>query len=223
MPARVVDEIELIVEEIRHGGGAPPPPPPDRRDGGDAGDSRRRSAQPSGRRHQTAIVLAIASILMFFFTLAGAFLVRRTGNDWVAVRLPWLIWVNTLVLLASSATLELSVRRLRAGGLTGFEALWKATTGLGLLFIAGQLVVWRNLAASGVYVASNPGSSFFYIFTAAHAVHLVGGIAALLYVLFRKRDTAKLSRSTAVQITSYYWHFMGALWIFLLALLYFGK
>jgi cytochrome c oxidase subunit 3 len=223
MPARAVEEIELIIEEIRRGGGAPPPPPPDRRDGGDGGDSRRRSSQPTGRRHQTAIVLAMASILMFFFTLAGAFLVRRTGNDWVAVRLPWLVWVNTLLLLASSAALELAVRRFRAGDLSGFESLWKATTGMGLLFIAGQLVVWRNLAASGVYVASNPGSSFFYIFTAAHAVHLLGGIAALLYVFFFKRDTANLSRSTAVQITSYYWHFMGTLWIFLLALLYFGK
>jgi cytochrome c oxidase subunit 3 len=222
MATYVVDEIELIIEDFRDGGGGNPPPP-QRRDGGDSGDSRRPAAQPSGRRHQTAIVLGIASILMFFFTLAGAFLVRRTGNDWVAVRLPPLIWLNTLVLLASSVTLEFARRRLAAGDLTGFGSFWRATTGLGLVFIAGQLVVWRNLAASGVYVASNPGSSFFYIFTAAHAVHLVGGIAALTYVLFRRRYTTRLPRSTAVQITSYYWHFMGALWIFVLGLLYFGK
>ena len=204
MPTHVIDEIELIIEDVR-GGGEGHPPPPDPRDGGDSGDSRQPAAQPSGGRHQTALILGIASILMFFFTLAGAFLVRRTGNDWVAVRLPPLIWLNTMVLLA------------------GFGNFWKATTSLGLFFIAGQLVVWRNLAASGVYVASNPGSSFFYIFTAAHAVHLVGGIAALTYVLFRSHSTTRLPHSTAVQIASYYWHFMGALWIFLLALLYFGK
>jgi cytochrome c oxidase subunit 3 len=222
MPTHVIDEIELIIEDVR-GGGEGHPPPPDPRDGGDSGDSRQPAAQPSGGRHQTALILGIASILMFFFTLAGAFLVRRTGNDWVAVRLPPLIWLNTMVLLASSITLELARHRLAAGDLAGFGNFWKATTSLGLFFIAGQLVVWRNLAASGVYVASNPGSSFFYIFTAAHAVHLVGGIAALTYVLFRSHSTTRLPHSTAVQIASYYWHFMGALWIFLLALLYFGK
>jgi cytochrome c oxidase subunit 3 len=222
MSTHLVDEIELIIEDVRGGGGGNPPPP-HRRDGGDGGDSRRPAAQPSGRRHQTAVILAIASILMFFFTLAGAFLVRRTGNDWVAVRLPPLIWLNTLVLLGSSATLELARRRFAAGDLAGFGSLWKATTALGLVFLGGQLVVWRNLAASGVYIASNPGSSFFYIFTVAHAVHVIGGIAALAYVLFRRQFTTRLPGSIAVQITSYYWHFMGVLWIFLLALLYFGK
>lgn len=222
MPTHVIDEIELIIEDIRGGGGGNPPPP-ERHDDGDGGDSRRPAAQPSGGRHQTAIILGIASIVMFFFTLAGAFLVRRTGNDWVAVRLPPLIWLNTLVLFASSVTLEFARRRLASGDLAGFGSLWRATTALGLVFIGGQLAVWRNLAASGVYVASNPGSSFFYIFTAAHAVHIVGGIAALTYVLFRRRYTTRLPRSIAVQITSYYWHFMGVLWIFVLGLLYLGK
>ncbi len=74
-----------------------------------------------------------------------------------------------------------------------------------------------------LYIASNQASSFFYIFTGAHAVHLLGGVAALLFVSFRKFEKTKISLPAAAEITSYYWHFMDGLWIFLLALLYLGK
>ena len=77
--------------------------------------------------------------------------------------------------------------------------------------------------AQGIYIASNQASSFFYIFTGAHAVHLLGGVCALLYVLVRKFKETTVSRSTAAEVASYYWHFMDGLWIFLLALLYLGK
>jgi cytochrome c oxidase subunit 3 len=220
----ITEEIELIIEDIGGGRGGNPPPP-DRRDGGGDEPSRRPAAQPSGRRYQTAIFLGMASILMFFFALAGAFLVRKTGNDWVAVRLPPLVWLNSLVLLASGTAVELARRRLDSGDAGGFRIRWGIATTLGLLFVAGQMIVWRNLAISGVYLAGNPAGSFFYIFTVAHAIHLVGGIAALIYVFFRTggRNTATSRHATAVQITSYYWHFMDGLWIFLLGLLYFGK
>jgi cytochrome c oxidase subunit 3 len=101
--------------------------------------------------------------------------------------------------------------------------LWRATTVLGILFLGGQIVAWLQLVASGLYIASNQATSFFYIFTAAHAVHLLGGIAALLYVALRDFEKGKISRQTAVKITSYYWHFMDGLWVFLLLLLYFGR
>jgi cytochrome c oxidase subunit 3 len=97
------------------------------------------------------------------------------------------------------------------------------TTVLGFLFVAGQLVAWRQLVAQGVYIASNQASSFFYIFTGAHAVHLLGGVGALVYVSARKFGEQGVSRSTAAEVASYYWHFMDGLWIFLLALLYLGK
>jgi cytochrome c oxidase subunit III len=101
--------------------------------------------------------------------------------------------------------------------------LWRITTALGILFLAGQLVAWRQLVAQGIYVAVNPASSFFYIFTAAHGLHIIGGVAALFYVLFRAFEKTNLSRTLAAEITSYYWHFMDGLWIFLLALLYAGS
>jgi len=85
------------------------------------------------------------------------------------------------------------------------------------------LVAWRILAGQGIYLATNPASSFFYIFTGAHALHLLGGVCALLYVAWRNFDQAKVSRGVAAEVASYYWHFMDALWLFLLALLYLGK
>jgi len=94
---------------------------------------------------------------------------------------------------------------------------------LGVLFVLGQFVAWRILAGQGIYLATNPASSFFYIFTGAHALHLLGGVCALLYVAWRKSDRARISLAVAAEVTSYYWHFMDALWLFLLALLYLGK
>jgi cytochrome c oxidase subunit 3 len=222
-------EIELIIEDIGGGGGRGKPPTGGD-DGGDSGpggpgsNKRPRPSPPSSRRYYTGMALAIVSILMFFMALASAFLVRRgTSLDWVPVHLPPVLLVNTLILLASSATLELARRRLTQSDLSGFRTLWSVTTALGLLFLLGQLIAWRQLVAAGVFIASNPASSFFYIFTGLHALHLFGGVGALYYVSLRKFEIAKVSRSVAAEVTSYYWHFMDALWIFLLALLYLGK
>ena len=219
-------EIELIIEDIGGGGGGEPPPGGDD-GGGDGGrddDKRRRKGSPSPKRYSTAITIGLVSILMFFMALASAFIVLRHVSDaWVTFHLPPILWANTLILLASSFTMEAARRRLETSDSSGFRKFWLLTTGLGLLFVAGQLVAWRQLVAQGIYIASNQASSFFYIFTGAHAVHLLGGVAALLYVALRKSDEARIPLATAAEITSYYWHFMDGLWIFLLALLFLGK
>jgi cytochrome c oxidase subunit 3 len=217
---------ELIVEDIGGGGGGPTPPPGGGDDGDGGGDdrNRRRKWTPSPKRYSTAIAIGIVSILMFFMALASAFIVLRRGSDlWVTVHLPRILWANTCVLLASSFTLESARRRLFLADASGFRKFWLATTALGFLFVAGQLIAWRQLVAQGVYIASNQASSFFYIFTGAHAVHLLGGVGALLFVAFGEFEKTKISLPAAAEITSYYWHFMDGLWIFLLALLYLGK
>jgi cytochrome c oxidase subunit 3 len=220
-------DIEIIVEDIGGGGGGPVPPPGGGDDGGGGDDDeshRRRDWPASPRRYSTAIALGLVAILMFFMALASAFIVLRRGSGvWVTVHLPTVVWANTVVLLASSFTLEVARRRLALADLRGFRKFWMVTTVLGFLFVAGQLVAWRQLAAQGVYIASNQGSSFFYIFTGAHAVHLLGGVGALVYVSARKFGEQEVSRSTAADVASYYWHFMDGLWIFLLALLSLGK
>jgi cytochrome c oxidase subunit 3 len=102
--------------------------------------------------------------------------------------------------------------------------MWRVTTALGVAFLVGQVVAWRELVQMGFYVGSNPSSSFFYVFTAAHAAHVIGGVLALFYVLFRNfsKTNGRLSLPVAAEVTSYYWHFMDGLWLFLLALLFFG-
>jgi len=216
-------EIELIIEDVGGGRGNPPPVGGDDGSGGD-NDNRGRKHPPSPKRYSTAIIIALVSILMFFMALASTFIVLRRGSDvWVSVHLPPILLANTLILLASSFTLEAARKRLALADSSGFRKFWLLTTGLGILFVAGQLVAWRQLVSQGVYIASNQASSFFYIFTGAHAVHLLGGVGALLYVSFRKSDQKRISLGTAAEIASYYWHFMDGLWVFLLALLYLGK
>jgi cytochrome c oxidase subunit III len=213
---------ELIVSDIGGGGRGNGPPPGG--DGGGDGDRGRRPRKPPQGRYSTAITLGMISILVFFLGLGTAFLaLRGVSETWVPVHLPKILWLNTAILLASSYTLEKASQRLLKTDFSGFRKLWRATTILGILFLAGQLVAWLQLVASGVYIASNQATSFFYIFTAAHAVHLLGGISALLYVAMRDFEKGKISRNTAVKITSYYWHFMDGLWVFLLLLLYLGR
>jgi cytochrome c oxidase subunit 3 len=217
-------DVELIIEDSRGGGGGGQPPAGG--DGGDDGDDDKRPRKwfPAPRRYTTAIAIGIVSILMFFMALASAFIIlRRSSEVWVTVHLPRVLWANTLVLLGSSFTLERARSRLSLADSSGFRKLWSLTTVLGFLFVAGQLLAWRQLVAQGLYISSNQASSFFYIFTGAHAVHLLGGVTALLFVLLRNFEKSQISISTAAELTSYYWHFMDGLWIFLLALLYLGK
>jgi cytochrome c oxidase subunit 3 len=179
---------------------------------------------PSSRRYATAVGIVMVSIVMFFMAMASAYIyLRASSNRWMPLHLPWIVWINTAVLLLSSGVMELARRRLAVGDVRQFRRLWFVATILGVLFLFGQLAAWRQFVLEGFYVATNQGSSFFYIFTGLHGLHLLGGICALLYVAFRKFERAKVSRVVAAEVASYYWHFMDGLWIFLLALLYLGK
>ncbi len=214
-------DIEPVIGKGNGGGGGNTPPAGGNGSGDDG--KRGRKGQPSASKYYIGIAIAIVAILMFFMALASAFLIRKGTGGWVPVHIPGLLWVNTAILLASSATLEMARKRLTNSDASGFRNLWRVTTVLGVLFLAGQLIAWRILAGQGIYLATNPASSFFYIFTGAHALHLLGGVCALLYVAWRNFDQTKVSRVVAAEVVSYYWHFMDALWLFLLALLYLGK
>jgi cytochrome c oxidase subunit 3 len=221
MPGTTAQEIELIIE--KKDGGAGGNVPPARGTGGGDDDKKRPNRPVSPARYYTGMAIGIVSVLMFFMALASAFLVRRGGADWVPVRIPALLWLNTLVLIASSGTLEVARKRLAQSDVAGFKNFWLVTTILGVVFLLGQVVAWRVLVKQGIFLASNPASSFFYIFTGAHGLHLLGGVAALIYVARRNYRAGQVTRSVAAEVTSYYWHFMDALWLFLLALLYLGK
>jgi len=216
MPGTVIEDIE--VTHAGQGGGTGIPA------GGDDGGSGGGSPGVPQRAYFTAISLGLGAILMFFMALTSSYIVRKgLGGDWQPVRLPSILWFNTLVLLVSSGTIEFARRQLSAGEPAAFRRWWGITAALGGLFLLGQLQAWRQLVAAGVYLVSNPSNSFFYLLTAAHGVHLLGGIVALLYVAFRAWQRSRITQSTAAELTSIYWHFMDGLWVFLFLLLQLGR
>lgn len=217
MPGTFVDDVETIHSDQ---GGTPPPPPC----GGEDDDSGGGGRAVPRRAYFTGISLGLAAILMFFMALTSSYIVRKgLGGDWQPVELPRILWLNTLVLLASSATIEVARKRRAARLLAAFRQWWGITTALGALFLVGQVLAWRQLTAAGVYLKTNPASSFFYVLTAAHGLHLTGGVVALLYVALRSWQSSRITQATAAELTSVYWHFMDGLWVFLFLLLYLGR
>lgn len=240
------------VEEEKKHAGTGGRPPVRRRPTGGGGDGDWSNRPPGKRgprelltRCRMGLFFALAGDLMFFMALVSAFFVRQASghfnpseqwiNDWRPVLVPPILWINTFVLLLSSVTMEMARRRLfhepdvmeewfglgkpaarRAGPWLG------ATIVLGGLFLAGQVLAWKQLALNGAYFATNPSSHFFYLMTATHAVHLLLGMGALtaaaIGLVIAKRVEA---RQILVDTSAWYWHTMGVLWIFLFVLLVF--
>jgi|SRR5208283_2953170 len=188
------------------------------------GDWRAVQDRPLGPA-QTGIWVALAAITMSFAALTSALVVRQgAGMGWGHIALPPILFCNTLVLLASSVTLELARRRIAsyARGIESQMAVpmrWLVITlSLGMLFVAGQYMAWLRLKSKGLYLATNTNSSFFYVFTGVHAAHIVGGLVGIVYVM-SKLHRSVLRRSTFAAAAQY-WHFMDILWLYLLLLLW---
>ena len=179
----------------------------------------------NANRYRIGMWVALASIAMLFTALSSAYIVRAgASNDWVAIAMPRVLLLSTALILVSSITMEFSRRSLVATSFSGYSRWLLVTTLLGFGFLGSQLLAWKQLARQGVYLASNPHSSFFYLLTATHAVHLVGGLLALIFLWLRrliKKETRITATSQAVaDAVSIYWHFMDALWIYLFLLLF---
>jgi cytochrome c oxidase subunit 3 len=169
--------------------------------------------------------VALASILMMFTALSSAYVVRSaSANDWVPLAMPRVLLLSTTLILISSITMHAARRKLRAGFEGAYTRLLLVTALLGFGFLASQLFAWKQLAHQGVFLTTNPHSSFFYLLTATHGLHLLGGLLALLFLLARtrwqKKATAVATRQAAADAVSIYWHFMDALWIYLFLLLF---
>ena len=203
-----------------HGGGGPIKPEDEHHLGGEPDPSPGSSPTPLGA-YRVAAFWTIVSILMLFSTIT-AVLEARWGHslDWVSVPLPHVLYLNTMILLISSGTIELARRTLRRGH-DPQTVLWLAITLLlGLLFVGGQVIAWQDLISRGLYLASNPGSLFIYVITGTHGLHLLGGVTLLAIVALCLRRWSPAARATGVGVAAAYWHFMDALWLYLLALLF---
>lgn len=180
-------------------------------------------------RYRLGMWVALAGIVMLFTALTSAYIVRTaSANDWRPIAIPNVLWLSTLVIIVSSVTLEGARRALKRQQDDGYGRWLFATTILGLAFLVSQLWAWRQLVRQGIYLSSNPHSSFFYLLTAVHGLHLLGGILALVYLLLRTRRRGKnvaeeSKRVGAAGAVSLYWHFMDGLWVYLFLLLFFWK
>jgi cytochrome c oxidase subunit III len=173
----------------------------------------------------TGIWVGLAAITMTFAAFTSALIVRQgSSTDWRHFTLPSILYWNTLVIIASSVTLEIARRRVatfmggRKDGAASPARWLYITLALGLLFVAGQTFAWLRLRAQGFGLATNVSYSFFYVLTVAHAVHLLGGLGGMVRVIGKLQNTTL--RKSTLDATSRYWHFMGVLWVYLLLLLW---
>lgn len=183
----------------------------------------------AGTRYRTGMWVALASILMMFTALTSAYIVRSgSAVDWQPLKMPRILLLSSALILFSSGTLETARRKLKAAAVSLHRRWLMATVVLGLAFLGTQLIAWQQLVRQGVYVSSNPHSSFFYLLTATHGVHLMGGLVALVYLSFRTRprvenELAVVKRQGAADAVTLYWHFMDVLWLYLFVLLFFWR
>ena len=198
--------------------------------GGPQGPKPSRSDEFQPEKYRIGMWVGLASILMLFIALTSAYLVRKTKGlgdgteDWVPLQMPAVLWANTALILLSSITIEAARRALKRADFSAFNRWFSVTGVLGLGFLGGQVAAFRNLRAQGIYVSTNPHSSFFYLLTGLHGIHLFGGLIALTYVAvggFRHRFGPM--KQVAVDSTALYWHFMDGLWLYLFILLFFWR
>ena len=211
---------------IKKGSGPGLPGPGPNGNGSKRSDAFR---EPDARanRYRIGMWVALASVAMMFTSLSSAYIVRAGGaKDWVPIAMPRVLLVSTALILISSVTLEFARRSLKRSLHNAYAKYVLLTALLGIGFLASQLIAWRQLAAQGVYLASHPHSSFFYLLTGAHALHLVGGLLALAFLWFRSRrpqfvEPGRVARRQATaDAVTIYWHFMDGLWIYLFLLLF---
>ncbi len=183
---------------------------------------------PDKSRILTAFLLLV--VLMTFGGLISAYVVIATNGvaEWKPFDLPIQVWISTAIIVISSFTYHFGKRAVESNDQPTAKKWLLITTVLGAAFISSQILAWVTLNVRGFYIQSNPYAGFFYILTAVHAVHVLGGITALGSVLLRSwyptnSPAAITKRKTLAQVVGWYWHFMDALWIVLFILLGFWK
>jgi cytochrome c oxidase subunit III len=165
--------------------------------------------------YRIILLTCCGSIFAFFAALVIAYYRRAQAPPyWDPIPLPNALWFSTALILASSVTFEIARRVFKKGEHRLASRFLIATGCLGAGFLASQLTAWIALVRWGAYLSQNPHGSFFYLFTGLHALHLVGGLVLLLVVMLRHAPRREL-----VDVSAYYWHFLGILWIALFSTL----
>ena len=167
-----------------------------------------------------AMRFVLVSITVLFITVGVAYFARsRSPVNWQHIRVPHLLWLSTALILASGWTLEAARAAFERRANQRYMRWLEITLGMGLAFLASQLFALRELVMQGIYLQHNPHSSLFYVVTGAHGIHLLGGMAALCYLLIRASAGAGAARfdfrrqRARAAVSALYWHFLTVLWL----------
>jgi cytochrome c oxidase subunit 3 len=169
---------------------------------------------------KTALIVFLAVATSLFALFISAYAMRMHFGDWTPLPKPILLWINTGILVATSAAMHWTVVAGRRGDAAGVRKGLAATGALTFVFLAGQLLVWQQLTAAGYYLQTNPANGFFYMLTAAHAVHVIGGLVAWGRTTLRLRRGEEVSKlRLSLELCAIYWHFLLLVWVVLFVLL----
>jgi cytochrome c oxidase subunit 3 len=193
--------------------GTPPPPLRPVEGGGGRGDGQVRF-DPT----RFGLWAFLGTVSMLFIGFTSAYMLRRASADWAPLAAPPILWLNTTLLALSSVALETARRRLRRFQVAAARAFFGLAGALGGGFVIGQFGAWRTLRAAGVFLATNPHSSFFYMLTGIHVLHLAGGLVWFLAIAARLRRLTP--EGDALGLFATYWHFLGFVWAYLLFVLF---
>jgi cytochrome c oxidase subunit 3 len=175
------------------------------------------------------VIVLLATVTMTFGAMIAVFLVRSTSPIfWGNIRLPHTLWVTTLLLLASSATYESARNQLLKNNQDEFFRLTAWTAGLGIAFLVGQILAWFQVLHQGIILARNPHSWFIFLFTGLHGLHIVAGLAGLLYLLKRTYEPAsgpkyQMHTKAVASAVAVFWHYLDFIWVLLFSLLIFWR
>jgi len=206
-----------VLTDDRRIGTVPPPIPPG--DNGGNGPSEYGSSFPISKG-QIGVWILLTAVVMLFAGLSSAYIVLRGVPAWQNIELPSLLWPNTAILLLSSVAIDLARRAVRRRDAQSMKRWLIAGLVLGAAFLLGQVAAWRQLVNAGVYLPSTLQSSFFYILSGLHGVHLLGGVIALVWVLVAALENkVTVFNYEPLKLCALYWHVMDAIWIYLFGML----
>lgn len=170
--------------------------------------------------HKFTLWVAIGSITMMFAGLTSAYIVKRNQPNWLTFDIPVIFWYSTAVIVLSSITIMLSRKYFAQKEMAKYRQLMAVTTLLGILFVIMQFIGFKQLTAEGITLTKNVAYSFLYIIVGLHALHVLGGVIALI-VIYLKGFSKRIKSYSAVpvEVMSIYWHFVDLLWIYLLVFL----
>lgn len=197
---------------IYRGGGSGVRPPAYKPGGGDGDQAAANS--------RVGVWLLLTSATIIFASLISAYLVRMDLADWRSVPLPGILWLNTGLLIIASIFWQSAVKAVRAGDrMTVLQRVQVAGV-IAVLFVAGQLMAWQQMRLMGFPLGTGPASSFFYLITLIHGLHIIGGLVAWVLTLMRIRSTPSINMvATRIQLSALYWHFLLIVWLVMYGLM----